>query len=407
MSVRLQNLRESNDFLNILFEKMPSLVLLADQDMKIVELNDVYETLFGQSRESAIGVRCGNALGCAFAVTEGRLCGETTNCDRCRIRQAAQASLLDKTPTDREKLVHSFFIDGQKEERHFEFSTRPIRFDGRDLVMLILYDVTDLERKNQALVKKQAKIDESLQAAGCIQQNLLPKSLPRPDRLDFAWHCRPCDEIGGDILNVLSLDGDHVGFYMLDVAGHGAPSAMISVLVYQLMDPHTGILVDHTATPPAIRGPEEVLDILNREFPYMRFERHFTMVYGIVDLTEGTLTYSNAAHCHPTVLSPRHGLRFLTESGTIVGLEGVPFGQETIHLAPGDKVLLVSDGLLEATDSGRRMFGDERFEDLLADLRHVSPADLIQGLLNDLQAFIGDQPLTDDVSLLAFEYRDA
>jgi len=407
MTIRLDDLRESNDFLNVLFERMPSLVMIADNELKIEEINDVYLILFGKPRQEVLGTRCGNALGCAFAVSENSLCGETSNCGNCRIRQRALEALHGKeiSGAETERLIHTFFINGQKETKHFEFSTRYIKFQGRELVMLILFDVTELELQKQRLEKKQAKINEALDAAGCIQKSLLPLDLPFQDSVKFAWTCIPCDEIGGDILNVFALDDKHMGFYMLDVAGHGVPSAMISVLVYQLMAPHSDTLVNRQISPPAIREPQEVLEILNKEFPFSRFERHFTIIYGVLDVTSGMMKCSNAAHCPPVILPRRGELNILETSGTIIGLEGVPFGQESVQLMPSDKVVIVSDGLTEAFNPAGKMFGSGRLYQHLEKMRLSSPDSIVEGLFAKVVDFSGTRSLSDDLSLMAFEFN--
>ncbi len=402
MPVHLRDLRESNAFLNLLLEQMPAVVLLTDADLHILELNDAYTALFGQSRQQAIGQRCGNALGCAFAVSEEALCGETSQCHRCQLRQAAQTALQHGVPADRIPLSHTFWVHGQPQKRHLEFSTRLISFEGRSLVALILYDVTELTCANRELQRQQAEITASLRAAGAIQQALLPKTIPHSHHLAVAWHCQPCQGLGGDLLNVMALGDDHLGFYLLDVAGHGPASAMISLLAHQTLHPHTGILVDHSSQSPRIRPPEEVLQLLNREFPFERFERHLTIVYGVVDRAAGTLTLSNAGHCRPVIFLQGNILEIET-CGTIIGLEGVPFGQETFSFLPGDRLLLVSDGLLEAMDPQRRMFGDLRWPELLPALAQASAQEMVQTLLQELGTFTAHAPLADDVSLLALE----
>ncbi|SMP59509.1 sigma-B regulation protein RsbU (phosphoserine phosphatase) [Desulfonatronum zhilinae] len=404
MPMEPRDLRESNEFLNILLENIPSLVLLADGEMQVREVNDASRVLFGLSREEMLGKRCGNALHCVFAETEDRLCGETSNCSQCPLRQSALATMLKKVPTDREKLIHTFFVDGLPEERHFEFSTRYVRYQGQEMVLLILYDVTTLERQKQELIVQQDKINESLKAAGCIQHALLPRRLPELENVRFAWRFKPCDAVGGDILNIVPLDESHIGLYLLDVAGHDFSSSMISVLAYQLMNPLTGVLLDHGISPPRIREPEEVLNILNREFPFMRFERHFTVVYAVLNTASGEMRYSNAAQCHPIVIPHAGELRPLTVSGTIIGLQGIPFGQENVLLGPGDKVVLLSDGVEEAPDPSGGLFGEERLHDTLRSLRHAPPEELAQGLSSVVTDFVGDRKIPDDISILVLEY---
>jgi sigma-B regulation protein RsbU (phosphoserine phosphatase) len=250
------------------------------------------------------------------------------------------------------------------------------------------------------------KINESFKAAGRIQLSLLPKPLSAGDRVKFAWKFKPCDAVGGDIFNVMSLDATHIGLYLLDVAGHGLPSAMISVLVYQILNPHTGILVDHTVNPPHILDPEAVLNILDREFPLMRFKRHFTIVYAVLDIVSNTLTYSNAAHCSPIIISCKNDLKILTVSGTVIGVNAFAFGQETVMLSPGDKVVFLSDGVFESGNAANELFGEERLYQTLRELRSATIDDLVQGIYSKVTSFAESQPAADDISILAFEIKD-
>jgi sigma-B regulation protein RsbU (phosphoserine phosphatase) len=270
-----------------------------------------------------------------------------------------------------------------------------------------------LYRQKRSLIEIQAVLMESLQknndalkAAGSIQFSLLPKNFSVGNQENFAWKFTPCDAVGGDIFNFVHLDVSHIGIYMLDVAGHGIPSAMISVLVYQLLNPHTGILVDHTVNPPLILEPEAVLNILDREFPLMRFKRHFTIVYAVLDISSNTLTYSNAAHCAPIIVPRENDLKILTVSGTVIGINAFPFGQETVTLAPGDKVVFLSDGVFESRNSDGELFGEDRLYQTLRELRSFSLDDLVQGLYAKVMAFAEAQPADDDMSILALEIKD-
>lgn len=107
----------------------------------------------------------------------------------------------------------------------------------------------EIIRVNQELIKKQKYLDEDLKAAAGIQKSLLPQKLPETDNFDFAWEFLPCDLIGGDIFNVFLLDDNHLGVYMLDVSGHGVPSAMVTVSVSQILQPHSGYMIKQDATP--------------------------------------------------------------------------------------------------------------------------------------------------------------
>lgn len=256
-----------------------------------------------------------------------------------------------------------------------------------------------------SLLESLQKNNEAIKAAGKIQVSLLPKHFSASDQGKFAWKFKPCDAVGGDIFNIVSLDADHIGLYMLDVAGHGMPSAMISVMVYQLLNPLSGILVDHTVDPPHIIEPEAVLSMLDKEFPLMRFKRHFTIVYAVLDLVSKTLTYSNAAHCAPIVIPREKDIKSLTVSGTVIGVNAFPFGQETVNLAAGDKVVFISDGVIETRNLDNELFGEERLYQTLQNLRSSTIDDLVQGLYTEVMSFAQTQPADDDVSILALEIK--
>jgi sigma-B regulation protein RsbU (phosphoserine phosphatase) len=96
---------------------------------------------------------------------------------------------------------------------------------------------------NENLLKKQKQIDEDLKAAAAIQGCLLPAGCPKVEFLDAAWKFMPCERIGGDIFNLFQLDEKHWAIYMVDVSGHGVPSAMVSVSVSQMMQPQMGLVL--------------------------------------------------------------------------------------------------------------------------------------------------------------------
>jgi len=283
-----------------------------------------------------------------------------------------------------------------------DYITKPIK---PAVVLARVRTLLLLRRQQTQLEDKQREIQGALEAAGKIQQSLLPTEAPALDRAAFAWKFAPCEAVGGDIFNIVSLGPERIGVYMLDVAGHGPPSALISVLVYQLMNPHTGILMDRAVSPPRIREPEEVLNILDEEFPLSRFDKHFTIIYLTADLASGELTYSNAAHCPPLALRADGGLETLGEGGTFIGLGAIPFGQGSLTLMPGDKVILYSDGVLEMENRDQEIFGFERIHQALRDHAHAPPAELVETLYRRARDFAADAPLADDVSILAFEYR--
>jgi sigma-B regulation protein RsbU (phosphoserine phosphatase) len=213
--------------------------------------------------------------------------------------------------------------------------------------------------------------------------------------------------MGGDIFNILPLDEEHLAIYMVDVSGHGVPAAMVTVSVSQMLQAHGGCLKRKIDVPPyyKIASPQKVLQALDREYPLERFNKYFTIVYLIVDVVRGRVVYSNAGHPAPLLLHGDGRLDSLDKGGTIIGLNGlVPFEQEQIQLAPGDKILLFTDGLLEFENHQGEAFGLLRFQTALKQVAFQPISRILDTTYETIRTFGGNSPVLDDMTLLGFEY---
>lgn len=257
------------------------------------------------------------------------------------------------------------------------------------------------------LLVKQRKLKEDLAAAAEIQRRFLPRDMPRVRNVNIAFKFKPCSSIAGDMFNVFELDDHNMAIYLFDVSGHGAPAAMMAVSVCQMLQPHSGFVIRCRADAPhakKIIPPQEVLDNLDLEFPLERFDKYFTIFYGILDCRTNLLTYCNAGHPMPIVLHEDGSFDSLDKGGTIIGLGGlVPFEQGQIVLRTGDKIILYSDGLTEFEDEKGDSFGMERLRESLVRHRGESINQLLESIQNSLIDFAGDSKPQDDISLLGLE----
>lgn len=268
----------------------------------------------------------------------------------------------------------------------------------------------EIVEANDELMRKQRRLNEDLEAAAGIQQSLLPHGAPEMENVSVAWRFMPCDSIGGDIFNVIRLDETRWGIYMLDVSGHGVPSALVTVSASQLLRPQRGLLMKKAIQPPPyyeIRGPSEVLDLLDREYPIERFNKYFTITYLILDVEAGLIRYSNAAHPPPILLRRDGRLELLEEGGTIIGMGGVlPFEEGEKRVDPGDKLFIYTDGIPEYEDETGQLYGQERFVEALLQLRERPIAEVVDGVIDALMAYGNNHPPRDDVTLLGIEIKD-
>ena len=273
MTTCFEDLHESNEFLNIVLANINSAVLVVDENLQIHQFNDFFLELFDSSLDTFVEKSFGQVTGCVNAIVENKPCGQTSQCKNCILRRSLVQTLLEKVPADKTTLDRIFYINGEAKQKHLEFSTRPIYYQGQKLILVIIYDVTDIEEKNIELKKKQHQIEQDLKAAAAIQQSLLPNTLPDIPKIDMAWRFEPCGQIGGDIFNVRSLDDTSIGLYMLDVCGHGVPAALIAVSVSQFLQGGR----DYSLMEPERVRPHTILERLNQSFPFERFESFFSI----------------------------------------------------------------------------------------------------------------------------------
>ena len=270
-----------------------------------------------------------------------------------------------------------------------------------------------LNMANAKLIEKQKKLDEDLQAAAGIQQSLLPQKLekrPKFKNLDISWKFKPCETIGGDIFNVIQLDEDHLGFYMIDVSGHGVPPALVTFSISQTLQPHMGYTLRKRPglTPDyEIVSPREVLEALDSEYPWERFEKFLTIIYIIINIRNGHLIYSNAAHPPPILFHANGDLELLETGGTIIGMDAIlPFEEEKKTLVPGDKLLLYTDGVFDFADDKGELFGQERFHALVGSLKGLTIGKILDEIVLTIEGFAQGSKLQDDVSLMGIEFKE-
>lgn len=267
---------------------------------------------------------------------------------------------------------------------------------------------SSLMSANEKLVEKQKALEIDLQSASEIQKALLPTSLPDYKTIAFVSFFYPCEKVGGDLFNVQRLDEHKLGIYIMDVSGHGVPAAMITALVYQTMNINSGKIKKKIPSPPwySITDPVEVMKMLDTEFPLERFDRYLTMFYLILDIRDGSFTYTSAGH-PPMIQSERSGsVKVHTKGGTIIGIGSISPEREEGNgtMATGDRLYLYSDGILEIENSDGEFFGMDRLMDTFVFCSDKKIEDVRSVVLERIEKFSEGVAYSDDISILALEF---
>lgn len=266
---------------------------------------------------------------------------------------------------------------------------KALRYLGWQVTMLL-----ELRLKNALLLQKQNALNADLNAASVIQKSFLPPSQQRCNGFEIASFWEPAHGLGGDIFNAIKGNEKTI-FYIIDVCGHDVPSALVTVSIAQFFYQNVNSSF--------ALSPVEMMGVLNKEYPFERFDRFFTIFYLIVDDATGHFKYTSGGHPPAIILKKNGELKLLEKGGTVIGLESQDsvFEEGEGVLENGDKVFLYTDGILELENQKGEPFGAPRFHALLKSLHKEPIGTIIQEVRQVLRGF--SNYVDDDMSLIGFE----
>jgi serine phosphatase RsbU (regulator of sigma subunit)/anti-sigma regulatory factor (Ser/Thr protein kinase) len=251
--------------------------------------------------------------------------------------------------------------------------------------------VAQLVREQETEVRARERIEQELRVAQLIQQQFLPKQTPDLPGWQVAAFYRAAQEVGGDFYDFIPLEGGRLGLVVGDVTGHGVPAALVMATTRSFI----------RAQAARLDRASEVLaqanEFLHADIPQNMF---VTCLYAVLDPGTGHMTFANAGHDLPFVRTSDGGLIELRATGMPLGLmPGMRYEEREHTLAPGDTMLLHSDGLAEAHAPDKEMFGFPRVKGIVASCRQ--PEKLIAELIGSLQTFTGaGYEQEDDITLV-------
>jgi sigma-B regulation protein RsbU (phosphoserine phosphatase) len=260
----------------------------------------------------------------------------------------------------------------------------------------LVRDQIELGRARRRAASRLTEEKQEIEEAGLIQRAFLPPSLPKVDACEMAVRWQPKGRLGGDYYDVFPLDSQRLAFCVADASGKGLPAALL------MSNLQAGLrsLADSSS------GPAETVTRLNRLFCANRFiNKFFTLFYGVLDLGRTELTYSNAGHPPPAVRHRAGGLSTLKGTGGLVGcFPDWTYRQESVTLAPGDRIWIYTDGLSEARDAAGGEFGPARMEKLMDEVHAAPLAEAQDRVWAAVLDFCGGA-FEDDATLLTFHLK--
>ena len=246
------------------------------------------------------------------------------------------------------------------------------------------------------------RIGAELDVAAKIQADMLPCIFPPfPDRHEFDVFASmtPAKEVGGDFYDFFLVDDDHLGVVMADVSGKGVPAALFMMISKTLLK----------SASQAGLSPKAVLEKVNEQLCENNEAEMFVTVWlGILEISTGKLVCANAGHEYPAIrrkggdfelFKDRHGF-------VLAGMEGARYREYELTLEPGDAIFVYTDGVPEATDGQNQLYGTDRMLEALNRRKGADCRQLLEQVHREVDAFVGDAPQFDDLTMLCLEMGD-
>jgi hypothetical protein len=265
---------------------------------------------------------------------------------------------------------------------------------GREVV----YKYEDLAPHVKRIVERE-RVKAEIDAANRIQAALLPVEAPEVSGAEFASHYRAATEIGGDYFDFLPMPSGEMGIAFGDVSGHGLTSGIVMAMA------KSALLVQVGYDP----SPRAVMNVLNDIVMKTAPKRILmTFFFGLLDPTSQTLRFSSAGHLDPYVYrAATKRLEALSSWGFPLGVRRrEPFMEHSVDFDSGDRLILYSDGLIEAIDDDGDPYGFERFEKTILSCGHMHAEDIKKTLLNSIRKFTRNRPPEDDQTLVVVSFED-
>ena len=277
-----------------------------------------------------------------------------------------------------------------------------------DEIEVLAESFDDLSKKTRQYIeniteitREKERVSTELTMASQIQNSMLPHVFPPyPNRREFDIYAtmKPAKEVGGDFYDFFLIDEDHLGLVIADVSGKGVPAALFMMIAKTILQ--SCAMLGKSAS--------EILAKTNEALcSNNQVDMFVTVWIGILELSTGKLTASNAGHEYPVLKHPDGRFELYRDKHGFVigGIAGAKYKEYELQLEPGAKLFVYTDGVPEATDAENRMFGIERMMEALNREPDAVPGRILENVHEAVDVFVRDAEQFDDLTMLCLEYK--
>lgn len=251
-------------------------------------------------------------------------------------------------------------------------------------------------RLYQTLKRQERQLERDITMAREVQLRLLPTAPPAHEHADMAVRFLPARTIGGDLYDFLEYEPHQTAIVLGDVSGKAAPAALFAALVSGIMRSAAGQAL----------APAAMLGSLNDAIQERKLDSQYvTMLFALWNDETRTLTVANSGAVQPILCREGQSMTIRAEGFPLGMFEDVSYEELSLATQPGDAVVFVSDGILDAENSQGDMYGEERLASVLCSHRGMSAAEIAEGILSDVARFQGEKDRFDDETIIVLRVR--
>ncbi|ADL43551.1 putative PAS/PAC sensor protein [Caldicellulosiruptor obsidiansis OB47] len=287
-----------------------------------------------------------------------------------------------------------FMKYAQHKDKFYYVISSPVHSEDGKVIgtVEVFRDITEQRKIEERLRRQNEFLKRDLEFAKRLQQSLLPV-IPRIEGYRITYTYKPCERLGGDFLDVISID-DRIVFYVADVAGHGLLASMVTIFVKQsiIKNAHTYI---NSSAQEIMKGV--LLDFIEMNFPN---EIYITIVLGILEKQSGRVTMISAGHVtEPILVKANKKVKMFSMRGQPIASIDLEQGFEMkeVVLEKHDKLIFYSDGLIESKNKQGEMYGKKRLIKRILSIKNINT----ELLIRDVRNFVSD--IDDDIAVLMIE----
>lgn len=302
-------------------------------------------------------------------------------------------------------------IEAINEGNIFRFLTKPLPTDKlinsiNDALEQYRLITTEKELTRK-LQEAYDTIRKDLETAAELQREFLPQNNVSFGDCRFNWIFVPSVFVSGDTFNFFPLNNRHIAFYIVDVAGHGLPAAFLSVSLSRSLSQDTGkkLLLDEKTGDYIL--PSLVIKSLNEQFLSRgKNAEYFTMLYGVIDLIEDKIVFSQAGHPNPFLIKAGGKAEIIVSRGFPVGiLPEAEYYDQIIPFETGDKFIIYTDGITECAGVKNKLIIQNKLVEFLNNHSNNNPEIMLRSIVPELKVWTNGEEFYDDLTMLIIERK--